>query len=120
AILPDPFQYDLGVWEITSRKNGDEALGGVWDVRRRHVDHRVGTADERLLHEAHGGIIEDPHAFPSVRLDGEDAVFHGDPFFNFALPAAVTLVSATTTVRNRGSCASTVMPSSVTPVPSRA
>jgi hypothetical protein len=39
-------------------------------------DHGIRTADEGFTHEAHGGIIEYPHAFPLVGLDDEDGVFH--------------------------------------------
>lgn len=78
AFLPHPLQHDLGVGEITSRENGDEPFGSVRDVYRRHVDDRVGTTHERLFHEADVAVIEDPHAFPLVGLDDEDAVLHGD------------------------------------------
>jgi hypothetical protein len=39
------------------------------------------AAYERLSYQAHGGVIEDPYAFPPVRLDDEDRVLHGGPPF---------------------------------------
>src|SRR5262249_52117459 len=77
AFFSELFQHDLGVGEETRGKDGQEALVSPRKVGGRHIDHRVGTADERLTDEAHAGVVEDPQALPLVRLDDEDAVLHG-------------------------------------------
>ena len=45
-------QHDLGVGEVAGRQDGQKALVGFRKVGGRHVDHRVGTANERFTHEA--------------------------------------------------------------------
>jgi|SRR5579884_14024 len=78
AVCSRPFQNDLGIREVAGRKDRQEPLLGVRDVSGRHIDHRVGTADERLLDQSHVGIIKDPQTLPLVRLDDEDRVVHGE------------------------------------------
>src|SRR5688500_4013113 len=48
TATPAPFELDLMTGERGAGEDQQEAICGVWDVRRGEVDHGVGAADEGL------------------------------------------------------------------------